>query len=632
MTLTLRRRILLILLPQLVLTAVLGIAGVVLLFRLGDSINAILRENYDSVLAMERLREASERIDSSFQFALTGHVDKAYLQYQQSWEHYLDHLKIEQNNVTLTGEQELVNQLTTLSDKYRQLGDVFYNQLQPGKDRHQAYFNPGGLLETFLAIQDTSDVILRMNQANMEAANREARQTATASLIGFVIGLLAIVVLVGLLSWNTSRILLGPIRSVTEAAQGVAAGNLDQVIPYTSGDELGKLAQAFNTMANRLRDYRHSQGARLLRTQRTTQATIDSFPDPVVVVDSHGAVEMANPAARRLLGVIPVRESPPGQDGWRPPEPLRQPLVAALQGQQDYFPESFESTIVVGSGGQERTVLPRILTIRDPEGDLLGAAVVLQDVTRFRLLDEVKSNLVATVSHELKTPLTSIRLVIHLLLEETVGPLTAKQIELLLDARDNSERLLAMVNNLLNLARLEKGNTYLDLSPERPEDLLREAADAFHSQAQDKAIKLILDVAPDAPLVAADATRLGNALHNLLINALTYTDRGGQVTLAAGRQGDSVVLSVADTGRGIPPEYLPHVFEKFFRVPGQSAPGGTGLGLAIVQEIVTAHGGSVTCESQPGQGTAFRITLPAANKAEGKTTDAALVAKKEAGT
>src|SRR5262249_46940525 len=177
-----------------------------------------------------------------------------------------------------------------------------------------------------------------------------------------------------------------------------------------------------------------------LRAQQTSQATIDSFPDAVLVIDAEGQVEMANPAARRLLGVAPAGASLKlTPQTWHPPEPLRQPLGEALRGRQDYLPQRFDKVIFVGSTGRERAVLPRILTIRDPSGSTLGAPVLLQDVTRLRLLDQVKSNLVATASHELKTPLTSIRLAVHLLLEETVGPLTPKQMELLLDARENSE-------------------------------------------------------------------------------------------------------------------------------------------------------------------------------------------------
>jgi signal transduction histidine kinase len=152
----------------------------------------------------------------------------------------------------------------------------------------------------------------------------------------------------------------------------------------------------------------------------------------------------------------------------------------------------------------------------------------------------------------------------------------------------------------------------LNIQPERPESLLREAVDAVRSRADDQGVEIALDIPAGLPPIAVDATRLNSALHNLLDNALAYTDRGGRITLAAKSTDDSVTLSVADTGVGIPAEYLPHVFEKFFRVPGQSRGNGTGLGLAIVHEIVTAQGGTIACESAPGQGTVFRITLPLA--------------------
>ncbi len=267
---------------------------------------------------------------------------------------------------------------------------------------------------------------------------------------------------------------------------------------------------------------------------------------------------------------------------------------------------------MIGPNGQERILLPRIITIRDPYGTTIGAAVLLQDVTRLRLLDQVKGNLVATASHELKTPLTSIRLAVHLMLEETTGPLTPKQTDILLDARENCERLLAMLNNLLDLARLEQGWRQLDIQSEAPAALLKTAAETIQARAHDKGVDVLVKVPPGLPPVGVDAMRIGTALRNLVENALTYTDRGGRITLTASANTESVTLSVTDTGVGIPPEYIPHIFDKFFRIPGQSREIGTGLGLAIVHEVIVAHGGTITCESQPGVGTTFRIGLPIA--------------------
>jgi signal transduction histidine kinase/HAMP domain-containing protein len=427
---------------------------------------------------------------------------------------------------------------------------------------------------------------------------------------------MALAIILGLF-WarHTVRTILHPVRAMTESALAIGGGNLDQVVPVTSGDELGQLAGAFNRMSRQLRDYRESQQARLRRLQQSTQAAIDSFPHPVLLIDPDGHIHLANPAMNRLLGLVSDGEGT--STPWNPPEALRQPLREALREQRAYLPEGFNHTIALRSGDGEHFFLPRILPIRAGDGVTLGAALLLEDVTRFRLLDEVKSNLVATVSHELKTPLTGLRLVIHLLLEETVGALNPKQLELLLDARENSERLLAMINNLLDLARLQEGRRHLDLRLESPVQLLQTAADTVHARAEDKGVTITVETAPDLPPVNVDAQQMGHALQNLLDNALTYTDRRGRVTLSATAEGDSVTLSVADTGSGIPPEFLPHVFDRFFRVPGKSAAAGTGLGLAIVREIVTAHGGSITCTSRVGEGTVFRLVLPASTAQQG---------------
>ena len=611
MRISLRIRTYLAILPLLALMAILGGTAVLMLHRLGGRIDAILRENYDSVRYMEHLGESLERIDSAHTFALAGQEQKARDQYQQQWPAYDKYLDKEKHNVTVAGEQALVDKLAALSALYRKRGDAFYDR--PAKDpaRHEDYFGPGGLLATFKEIKDTADEIVRINQDNMEQASRDARVVVEESVLGLIAGMAAAAIVGGFFAWYAVETTLRPIRAVTRSAQGIRAGNLDQVVPVLSQDELGDLAKEFNAMARQLRQYRQTDYARLLRAQRTSQATIDSFPDPVLVVDPDGKVEMANPAAQRLFG-FPTQEREARDEGrpWLPPEAMRAPLNEALQNQRPYLPEEFDHAILLHMNGADHSFLPHVLPICDPWGYTLGAAVLLQDVTRFRLLDQIKSDLVATASHELKTPLTSIRLAHHLLLEEVIGPLTAKQTELLLDARDNTERLLAVINNLLDLTRLEQGREYLDLTPIAPAELLHPAAATLRPRAEDKGIALALEFAADLPPLAGDLPRLGYAFGNLLDNALTYTDRGGRITLAAVLTEDQLVLSVADTGVGIAAEHLPHIFDRFSRIPNQSRGAGTGLGLAIVREIVTAHGGSITCASELGKGTTFHVRLP----------------------
>ena len=359
---------------------------------------------------------------------------------------------------------------------------------------------------TFQEIKTVSGDILRLNEKNMKDVDDDTKRLARSSLIWYGGGLAFGIVLAVFLVANTIRMIVYPVRAATESAVAIGAGNLDQVVPITSDDELGQLASAFNTMARQLREYRQSHKAQLIRAQRTSQATIDSFPEPVLVVDPEGRVEMANPAARRLFGLPHPDNAGATPPVWEPPEALRQALTEALQEQRDYVPEGFDKVIVLQQEEQPYSYLPRVLPIRDASSATLGAAVLLEDVTRFRLLDEVKSNMVATVSHELKTPLTSIRLVLHLLLEENVGPLLPKQLELLVDARDNAERLLAMINNLLDLARLEQGGSQLRLHAESPTTLLRGAFDAFQPRAADRGVEFVLE---DPGLAGAGAGRQG---------------------------------------------------------------------------------------------------------------------------
>jgi len=616
---TLRWRILLNLAPLLCLLVLLGGTGTTLLYRMGSSIDAIVRDNYDSIMYMERLDEAAERIDTSFQSSLGGDEGAARLQYEEAWKAYEKSLDDELHNITIPGEGDLCAELTDLSKRYRRQGDAFYSRPANDPARLQEYEGASGLRDTLRQIRDAARRIFWLNGNNMEECNRDALHLARTSLVAFTLGLAAATLLAGYCSLRVVNTVLQPIQAVTRSALGISAGNLDQIVPYLARDELGQLAEAFNSMARHLRTYRQSQLAELLRAQRTSQATIDSFPDPVLVVDSEGRVAMANPAAQRVLGVMAPqadRSQPRSAsatapaEAWHAPEPLRAPLSAALDRQQAYLPEGFDRAVPLPVDDREHFFLPRLLPIRDPFGHTLGAAVQLQDVTRFRLLDEIKSNLVGTVSHELKTPLTSVRLALHLLLEETVGPLTPKQTEFLVDARDNAEQLLARVNNLLDLTRFESGREQLDIRGEQAEPLLRAAADAVRPKAESKGVEIVVELAAPLPTVAADATRLSHALENLLENAVTYTDRGGRVTLTAAPAGQGIECTVTDTGIGIPEEHLPRVFDRFFRVPGQSRGRGTGLGLAIVREIITAHGGTIDCRSQPGAGTTFRLTLP----------------------
>ncbi len=301
----------------------------------------------------------------------------------------------------------MADDLTALHGRYVAEADRFFALPPEAKDGRIAFYFER-MLPLFDAIRRRADDVLEINQRNMEDERDRARATAESSTRVMLFALLGSAAVASTIAVAPSRAILEPIRAVTRGARAMARGDLDQVVPSTTRDELGELADAFNAMARTIREFRQAGTARLLRAQRTAQATIDSFPDPVVVVDPTGAVERANPAARRVLGVV---RRPTGSIPWTPADPApraagRGPRRPGSTAGRPAWSTPWASATTARSGSSCRTSW----RIRDEGQGLLGAAVVLTDVTRFRLLDQLKSDMVSTVSHELKTPLTGVQM------------------------------------------------------------------------------------------------------------------------------------------------------------------------------------------------------------------------------
>jgi len=366
------------------------------------------------------------------------------------------------------------------------------------------------------------------------------------------------------LAFGLQRAILKPIQTLTTVSKELGEGKLDQVVPVPSKDELGQLADAFNKLAAKLRAYRQITTDQILQARQMTEITFSAFLDPILALSVDGKINFANPAAGKLLQKL--------NDEYGLPVAIQEEVGNVLKGAPDCLPTSFEKAVPVRLDDHQAFLLPRVLGMRDESGNLFGAAVVLQDVTRFRLMDEVKTNLVSTVSHELKTPLTSIRMGLHLLLEEKIGSLNAKQLELLLAAREDSERLLRMINDLLDLARLESGQTRPRIEVVSPRTLIDDALPDLRSLVEVHDAHLRADIAPDLPKVMVDPRQIS---------------------------------------------HVSRVFERFFRIPGSEESKGVGLGLAIAKEIVVSHGGNIGLRSTPGKGSEFYFDLPATGKING---------------
>jgi NtrC-family two-component system sensor histidine kinase KinB len=247
--------------------------------------------------------------------------------------------------------------------------------------------------------------------------------------------------------------------------------------------------------------------------------------------------------------------------------------------------------------------------MHDEEGRLLGAVMLLEDITHIREPDRLKSEFIATASHELRTPLTSVQMGIHLLLEGAAGALTEAQRDLLSTCREDCERLEKLMRDLLDLTRIEAGENPPRLLSISATTLLHGAAEALRAQVEANGLTFTVDVPLGLPCVRADHLHIERVMANLVTNAIRYTPRAGEIHVTAAPRDGYVACSVADTGSGIPPQYLPRIFDKFVQVPNTSA-GGAGLGLAISKHLIEAHGGQISVWSELGRGTTFTFTLP----------------------
>jgi signal transduction histidine kinase len=502
---------------------------------------------------------------------------------------------------------------------------VLSQVLDPGRPldaRRALYFER--LLPLFQQIKDAADRVQQLNQDNMVSANAHSRRLAAQASrrMLLLLGLGALLAVGSVLF--LSRAILGPLSRMTQSVREIEQGNLDLVVAVRSRDELGQLATAFNGMAGHLRELRRSDQARLLRAQQTSQLAIDSLPDAVAVFSPELQIELANRTAVSILGLRPGEPVPPRHADWLP-DLLRETARAGALPDRGY-----EAARQIFHEGRERFYLPHAVAVRGEGGALVGITLILSDITNLRRIDEMKSGLLSTVSHELRTPLTSLQMALHVLLEERLGALNAEQTEMLVAARDDAERLRTILVNLLEIARYEAGSQQLSFVPTAPRDLAELSVAPLRSAFADQGVELKLAIEPETAPVMADPARAQLVLGNLLQNALQHTQAGGTVVVtaapapaagvahvgAAATNGAGMVrFTVADSGAGIPQEYLDHVFDRFFQVPGSR--GGAGLGLAIAKEVVQAHGGAIGVESHAGGsgGATFWFTLPAAGVA-----------------
>jgi two-component system, NtrC family, sensor histidine kinase KinB len=595
--------------------AIVGVLTMVQIDRLGKDIDMILKENYRSVVACQDMKESLERMDSGTLFTLAGNKLEGNRLIEKYTSNFRDALNVELGNITLTGEREKAENIKVLFERYVEVIPLVTGVTRSPEERQTDYFLK--MEPLFKEIKDIAQDILLMNQTNMNEANNAARRQADTAHRLMLIAIMASAFLALLFSYLAHRWILYPITRLIESTNEIRSGNLDLVLEGGSRDEIGRLSESFNEMAAALRQVRKEDRVNLIRTRRATEEVFKALPTAIAVLDLEGKVEVSTETADRHFGLkpgvlvrdlgyewlLPLTRKALDEDRIVERDP-KNGYVQQFVDNREYF---FQPMVVPIPVGPER---------REPT----GVALILKDVTQIHEQQEMKRGVVSTVSHQLKTPLTSLRMSIHLLLEERIGPLNDKQIELLMAARDDSERLVGILNDLLDINRIESGKSRFALKPATPRALVRDAMEPFLVDAKDKGVTVANNVSDDLPEVMADAEKIRHVFANLLSNAFRFTAPGGSVTIRAEQEQDRVAFLVEDTGKGIPEEELKHLFEQFYRAPGQDDKSGAGLGLAIAKEIVRAHGGEVGAESVVGKGSTFHFTLPLKKDTTGKAS------------
>lgn len=605
---TLRRSLLLAALPALLAFAALAAYAMHVTRELGRRVEEGLSSNYRSIVAVRTIRDVTDDLE---RMLLSDQVPAGAEPVTTRLVAFEEARAVQRGNVTEPGEAAATAALDSSCEAFAAAARAA-SLMGPGEARVQRFVAEVHPLAE--AVRIAARPVVKLNQDAFLA--KSSRTSALAELLRSRLGLVAAGALVLLIVFGvvaTGRV-SRPLVELAAALRAIGEGDLDRPLPRSGGsDEVTTLVDEVRRMSDALRAYRRSSLGELLAAQGLAQAAIDSLRDPVLSFGPAREVRQVNRAARMLLGVDPAAPDPLAPV----PAPLREELERAcaqvLSGGGPFIPDGLERAIPVTLGGVARRAQVHALPTADANRDaaILGVTALVRDVTSLQAAAELKDDLLSTVAHELRTPLTSLRMAIHLCLEQEVGPLNARQRELHSSARDEVERLHGLVEGILAVSRIKGGGLAARRRPLPLAELLELAVGPARPAAHERRVELECEV-PDGRVCDVDKECAALAVGNLIHNAIRHTPEGGRVEVRTRTPAPGWVrVEVHDAGPGIAPEDRERIFSRFQRLPS-SPPGGIGLGLSIARDVVHAHGGEIGVESQVGRGSVFWLTLPTA--------------------
>lgn len=559
------------------LILLLGIVGAFNINALKNDTEKILTANYNSLQycrnMLDLLDEQTEAGFMLFEFNLNN----------------------QEANITETGEAEVTEKLRIEFEKLKS--------------------NKADSISELLIRQSLFE-IMDMNMHAIQYKSEVAANTAGNAVLWIAISGTLCFIISFILLINLPSNIANPIRELTDSIKQIASENYKERVHFESHNEFGQLAKSFNTMAMKLEEYNNSNLAKLMMEKTRIETLINNMHDPVIGLDENLMILFANEEAIKISGLSSNDLLGKRTVDLAVKNDLIRTLIQDLM-QEDTLEKSKQAPIKIYAQNKESYFEKETLHINiTPTGEqvprLVGHVIFLRNVTNYKEMDYAKTNFIATVSHEFKTPISSIKMSLQLLENEKTGKLNDDQVNLLDSIRDDADRLLKITGELLNMSQVESGNIQLAIIPADPKEILMYAINATKIQADQKHITIKIDCDEVIDKVQADQDKTAWVLTNLISNAIRYSYEQSSIFLSIKQTQSHIIFTVKDTGQGIAPQYLNKIFDRYFRVPGTKKEG-TGLGLAISKEFIEAQGGGISVESDFGSGSTFTVVLNKAN-------------------
>lgn len=604
---TLKGKISIVYICLVLMIAIVGFTSVLSFHVISKSIDGLMINNYKSINAVNNMIEAIDVQNMDILNYLNNEqigIDSFYKNGDEFYKWY----NIEANNITESGEKNYVTKIKGDYTKYM----VLFSKLQAiknkqGTDKAFDFYNKQ-IITLYNNLKGELKGLSSLNEKAM-FGGKDKVTNDTIVIMYIILGLSSAAVIGGFfIATFFINKFLKPIYTLTEGIKSVKEGELHKEIFVASSDEIGLLSHEFNNMTKRLQQFEYSSKGKLLKEKNKSIAIVKSISDPLIVLDTDYKMILLNNACEDIFGI-------------REEDVLNKHFLEGIRNGELYeyissvYKEDNEkgSEKIMNIKVNEKDYYFNIIskTIKDRDLKAYGIVVLLQNVTKLKQLEKIKTDFMGTISHELKTPLTSIMMGLSLITDKKIGTLNEKQETIVDTMKDDGERLSSLITELLQLSKIESDKAVFNMEQSSIIGVIENCIKRFNDQALSKEVNLYYEGNEEFPKVTIDTEKISWTLNNLVSNALKYVNAGDEISIKAVSRNKKMYISVEDTGVGIPDEYQKIIFDKFVQVKGGDLEMiSSGLGLAIAKEIVEAHGGEIWCESKLDLGSKFTFTLP----------------------